>query len=71
MHNRFVCDVDVAVLIRCPCQGILADARRWIDWDPNPSMRAEVTDLLENNDLDTLRSKFGLVYFSCPYICRY
>ena len=48
----------------CVWQVILAEARRWIEWDPNPSMRAEVTDLIDSNDLETLRLKFGLVSLS-------
>ncbi|PZG15133.1 phospho-sugar mutase [Nonomuraea aridisoli] len=38
---------------------LLALARRWLEQDPDPDTRAELATLIEREDLDELRERFG------------
>ncbi|MFI7618662.1 phospho-sugar mutase [Nonomuraea terrae] len=40
-------------------QELLRDARRWLAQDPDPDTRAELSELIEREDLPALRERFG------------
>lgn len=42
-----------------PPTGLMAAARLWLAQDPDPDTRAELTALIEREDLAALRDRFG------------